>query len=204
MPSFRPLTSAERAVVRAVFADSVPYDRVRICDLDLGGPVALAGRGLRSSDYTYAICWGRRGFQADLSDPATRATLVHEMTHMWQGHNGRHPLAYIAQSAWSQLSHGLRDMARTRDWFGFARWGAHRGTAYTFAAADIGRDWASFNVEQQASIVESWFMPEQDRLRLRRDFGPGVTGGGASPDDSRFPYIRDVIRAGDRHAAYRR
>lgn len=204
MPSFRPLTFPELAVVRPIFAESVPYDRVRICDLDLGGSVALAGRGLLSRDYAYAICWGPGGFLADLANLTTRATLVHELTHVWQGHNGRHPLAYIGQSAWSQLSHGVRDMARTRDWLGFTRWGIHRSTAYILADDDIGRDWASFNVEHQASIVESWFIAEEDRVRLRRDFGPGVMGGGASRDDPRFPYIRDVIRAGDRYAAYRR
>ena len=66
--------------------------------------------------------------------------------------------------------------------------------------ADIGRNWDGFNPEQQASIVESWWVTEADRGP--HDFGEGVRGGGASPADPRFPYIRDVIRARNRHAGY--
>lgn len=91
-----------------------------------------------------------------------------------------------------------------------ARLGTQRSTAYPFAASAIGNDWSSFNVEQQASLVESWYMPERERVtriggnRIRvHDFGPGVYGSGRSEHDARFPYIRDVIGARHRRASYR-
>lgn len=91
-----------------------------------------------------------------------------------------------------------------------AGWGTHRSTAYKFPKSVIGNPWTSFNVEQQASLMESWFMPERDRIRPAEpghvfisDFGDGVTGGDRSPWDPRFPYIRDVIRARNRGGAYR-
>ena len=53
-------------------------------------------------------------------------------------------------------------------------------------------------------------MPERERIRpagpgrvFISDFGDGVSGGDRSPWDARFPYIRDVIRARNRHATYR-
>jgi peptidoglycan hydrolase-like protein with peptidoglycan-binding domain len=52
-------------------------------------------------------------------------------------------------------------------------------------------------------------MPESERVvtskgRVRtHDFGSGVHGGGRSPQDGHYPYVRDVIRARNRNAPYR-
>ncbi len=206
MVEMRKLTSSETELARTVYASAIPFDRVFITDLELGSAVTLAGMDVSSGKFDYTINW-RDGFGGIMTDPERRATLIHELCHVWQGENGVWPTFYMGQSLWSQLSSGVNDIWKTRKWRG---WGTHRSTAYKFPRSAIGNPWTSFNVEQQASLVESWFMPERERIRpagpgrvFISDFGDGVTGGDRSRWDARFPYIRDVIRARNRHAAYR-
>jgi hypothetical protein len=202
----RKLNSAERQLAATVYHDTLPFDRIYITNLDLDAPVTLAGVNLSNRKFDYTINWVD-AFGDILSDAGRRATFIHELCHVWQGEHGLWPTFYMGQSAVAQLKHGIGDLLDKREWRG---WGNHRSTTYKFPAASIGNRWSSFNVEQQASIVESWFMPESDRITragpgrvLIHNFGPGVYGGGRSPHDPRFPYVRDVIRARNRGASYR-
>ncbi|WP_162527191.1 peptidoglycan-binding domain-containing protein [Sphingomonas solaris] len=202
----RQMAPAEIALAQSVYASTLPFDRIFITDLDLGGAVTLASMEDNAPRFDYAINWVE-GFGGIVDFAARRSTLIHELCHAWQGENGVWPTFYMAQSMWAQLSSGVRDIWRKREWKG---WGSHRSTAYPFPADAIGRNWATFNVEQQASLIESWYMPETERVvaigkgRLRiHDFGPGVHGGGRSEHDARFPYVRDVIRASNRNAVYK-
>jgi hypothetical protein len=194
----RRLNGTEIEIANSVYASVLPYDRIYITDLELGGAVTLAGMDLRTQKFDYTINW-TSGF-ANITDSAyRRSTLIHELCHVWQGENGVWPTFYMGQSIWAQLSSGLRDIWKQRKWKG---WGEHRSTAYPFSARSIGNNWSTFNVEQQASLVESWYIPEGERFRDGHNFGEGVYGGGRSVHDSRYPYIRDVIRARDRKAIY--
>jgi len=202
----RRLTTAEKDLARTVYASTIPFDRVYLTNLELGSAVTLAGMDLSTGRFDYTINW-TDGFGGIMTDAERRATLIHELCHVWQGENGIWPTFYMGQSLWSQLSSGVEDIWKKRKWRG---WGTHRSTAYKFPRSAIGNPWTSFNVEQQASLVESWFMPERERIRpagpgrvFISDFGDGVSGGDRSPWDARFPYIRDVIRARNRHATYR-
>lgn len=200
----RHLAPAEVALANSVYASTLPMDRILVTDLDLGGAVTLAGMDTSTGKFDYTINWVE-AFGGIVDFAGRRSTLIHELCHVWQGENGAWPTFYMGQSMWAQLSSGVRDVWEKRKWRG---WGTHRSTAYSFPAASIGRNWSTFNVEQQASIVESWYMPETERVvtskgRVRtHDFGSGVHGGGRSQHDARFPYIRDVIRARNRNAAY--
>ncbi len=202
----RPLTTAEVALARTVFGNSIAYDRVAITTFDLGAPVTLMDAARDGKGPLYLINWVE-GFRTTLTPQDRPATLIHELTHVWQGQHGTLPPLYIAQAAWAQVASGVRDVWRSGQWRG---WDQHRGAAYVFNKGEIGRDWSSFNAEQQASLVQSWFIPERARVlrvgaRMARitNFGDGVYGGNRSEQDGRFPYIRDVIRPGNRHAAYR-
>ena len=196
----RPLSPHERELARQVFGNSLPYDRVAISDWRIGSTaVTLAGLDLSDRRFSYRICWPE-GFVAIMNSLARRTTLIHELTHVWQGDHGVWPTFYMGQSILDQIEEGVRDIVAKRE---YRRWDEHRAGAYTLHASDWGKPWGHFGVEQQASIVESWFLSEPDRRRLKWSFGPGVTGGGQSPLDPRFPYIRDVIRLGRRQAAYR-
>jgi hypothetical protein len=79
-----------------------------------------------------------------------RSLLVHELTHVWQGHNSVFALSYVINSAF----HQCRGSAR----------GGGRGAAYDYSP---GLPWRAYNAEQQAEIVEDWYeagMPESGEL----------------------------------------
>lgn len=162
----RRLTAAEKDLARTVYASTIPFDRVYLTNLELGSAVTLAGMDLSTGRFDYTINW-TDGFGGIMTDAERRATLIHELCHVWQGENGIWPTFYMGQSLWSQLSSGVEDIWKKRKWRG---WGTHRSTAYKFPRSAIGNPWTSFNVEQQASLVESWFMPERERIRPA---GPG-------------------------------
>ena len=193
----RRLTDGERALAWSVYRDSLRYDRVFISDRRVGTTaVTLAGVSVAHRGFTYRICWPA-GFAGVMHSPGAQVTLIHELCHVWQGQHGVWPTLYMGQSILDQLAAGMIDIWRKR---GYRGWDEHRAGAYTLNASDWGRDWRDFGVERQASIVESWYASGQDG---RTNYGPGVTCGGMSELDPRFPYIRDVIRAGERDAPYR-
>ncbi len=194
----RRLSGQEQALAQSVYERTLPYDRIFISDWQIGDtPVTLAGVDVADGRFSYRICWPD-GLVNTMRNPDTRATLIHELCHVWQGHHGVWPTVYMGQSIVDQVVAGAKDIWRKGE---YRRWDEHRAGAYTLHGADWGRNWTSFGVEQQASIVESWFMSDADRRQYRR-FGPGVVGGNTSPFDARFPYIRDNIRAGRRSASY--
>lgn len=146
-----------------------------------GGAMTLVSDPLPGRVYT--IFWDRTVFDkgADNVSDYTRSTLIHELTHVWQGEHGVTAVAYVGQSGWAQLKHGIRDILKKERWEG---WDTHRNTAYEYDAHHLGRQWNSFNVEQQGNIVQHWY----ER--------------GMSPHDPRYPYIVYNILRGDRNAGY--
>lgn len=80
---------------------------------------------------------------------------VHEMTHVWQAFNDSNWT--MARSAWAQ------------SWF---------GAGYDYTPGD---SWDSYNVEQQAHIVEDWHKYKDRYPTLAED---------------RYPYVRLVVRSG--------
>jgi hypothetical protein len=144
----RLLTPIEIDLAKKVFGDSLPYGAIYLSD-------AL---GLQRRAYTiphpakigsYLINIGPDGF-ADASTAANDDTLIHELSHVWQGVHRAHPLDYVFDSIHNQ-----------------ARLGSD---AYDYVA---GADWNSYGAEQQAKIVADWYqlgMSEADsRFRYIRD-----------------------------------
>ena len=195
----RKLSPSERAFAYRVFGNSLDYDNVSISDVGPSGEVVtifFAGG--------FTIHWAP-GYRGILGDRRLESTFIHEMTHVWQGNNnGILAGTYQYKSVFAQVKEGVRDIIKSKDYKGaIKRWDEHRGTAYLLDASRFGRPWSSFNVEQQAMIVETWYDTEATRSRLFRTNGPGVRGGSMSPYDARFPYIRDVIRRRSPSNAYR-
>ena|SRR5271165_6020235 len=65
------------------------------------------------------------------------ATLVHEMTHVWQGKNSAMALSYVFNSVINQAFQGQH--------------------AYDYS---LPADWKSLNAEQQGKFVEDWYWRE--------------------------------------------
>lgn len=166
--SSRLLNEAEIALARQVFENQLPYDKVHIASYYLpnndGVPVTVASvsslipkRSLRS----YTIYFGRDVFENGADQPRTRDTLIHELTHVWQGHHSLFAWEYMIESMIAQ-GHAILTQG-------------NRNRAYDY---EPGKPWDDYNVEQQANIVEDWFI------------------NGMRTDDRLFPYIANHIRAG--------
>lgn len=174
--SARVMNTAEYAIVSRVFSDTLPW-RYRIivtngAGLDnrpftiptsllttLGATVAagFAGAiaGYLTSFINLAYLVNVGSAYADMSR-GYQNLLVHETTHVWQGKNSNLSLTYVFSSCISQCIRGT---------------GAYNYTA--------GSSWSSYNVEQQASIVEDWF------------------ASGEPESGSLWGYVRDHVRTGD-------
>ncbi|HEX8688156.1 MAG TPA: hypothetical protein VF654_16710, partial [Pyrinomonadaceae bacterium] len=163
----RPLKGSEVELARQVFEDNLPYDKVHLSNrffpFNEGTAVTAASpltfipvRTLRS----YTIFVGPDVHRDGADGPLFRDTFIHELTHVWQGYHGLLGWAYMAQSMLAQGYAILTERSRHK--------------AYTYEA---GAPWESYNVEQQASIVQGWF---RDGMRTE--------------GDKRYAYIVNHIR----------
>jgi hypothetical protein len=109
----------------------------------------------------YLINVGPTNYPNLTASETARALLVHEMTHVWQGRNSASSTTYLYNSILHQCTASAS--------------GPSRGGAYRFTE---GQPWSTYNAEQQAKIIETWYVE------------------GASPDHALFPYIRDKVRNG--------
>ena len=127
----RPLTAGERALLQPLFRDGIDYDAVRV--IRAAFPFQPAGVYMTPRGHIYAP---GDLFREDFS-VADQAVFVHEMTHVWQFANG---MDLVAQ--------GFAEFVKTN--------GAYeKAYAYTL---DAKRDLVDYGMEQQASIVEDYFV----------------------------------------------
>ena len=158
----RLLTDAEKDLARQVFEEALPYEAIYLSNgLGLGQRAYTIPHPLHLGSYLIHI--GDATFP-DATDSSiivlgqtADAVFIHELTHVWQGANRRHAFDYILDSVYNQV-----------------RFGSH---AYDLNRDDVGKkSWGEFNAEQQAMIVENWYVA------------------GMSETDPAFIYIRDNIR----------
>jgi hypothetical protein len=157
----RKLSAEERALAEAVFETFLPYGNILVGDrTGIGG-----APWTEHLDGIFILHMGDVGYlDCTSSQSATGVgticdTFIHELTHVWQGHHAWASGMYQLQSVVAQAKAILRT--------------GSRNNAYVYA---LGAEWDSYNVEQQAAIVEDWFKD------------------GMSSESPLFPYIRDHIR----------
>ncbi len=146
----RPLSADEIEEARTVFADTVPYDKVVVTNLE--GP---DGRWVTSIGIDGSIIVGvGSGFDNAVADANRRRSFIHEMTHVWQ--NARNPtLAIVCDSV----------VNRSRE--------VIEGMDAVYGIDSDGRQpWDSLNWEQQAESIEQAYLDRQSRMN---DAGEVVT-----------------------------
>jgi hypothetical protein len=166
--SARSLNQQEKDLANTVFNNSVSFDNVYI-----GNRTGLGGIPWTETTYDelegtrFIIHLGITGYndatsEAEISSDYKRKTrniFIHELVHVWQGQHSKIPGSYQASSflgqIWSLITTG------------------ERKSAYQYKA---GESWDSYNVEQQAKIVEDWFK------------------NGSKEDDDLFKYVKENIR----------
>jgi hypothetical protein len=151
----RDLGEKEKTIAQTVFNNTIPYDKVLISD-GLGGgdrpftlPTSFPATyyfNVSESLGKYVIHAGD-GYYGMSHLQEDKETLIHELTHVWQGEHSGRSWDYVFGSAWAQA---LSD------------------DAYAYDPVSLD-PWDSYNPEQQAKIVEDWFHdgmkegPENDR-----------------------------------------
>jgi hypothetical protein len=128
----RPLTTDEIEDAKRVYQRTIKYDFVKIAD-DLGGGGREYTEPSGGSLDTYIVHLGSTGY-ASTVDPNTRATLIHELCHVWQGMHHFIAWGYVVNSLLHQAVSG--------------------SDAYVYTP---GKPWGMYNVEQQAQMVEDWY-----------------------------------------------
>lgn len=169
MPT-RPLRESEVSFARQVFEDHVPYERVylagRFFPFNERTETAVTAASLSTfipsrSLRSYTIFVGPKVYDEGADGPRFRDTFVHELTHVWQGYHGLLGWAFMAQS---MLWQGYAVLAQ-----------GSRQRAYDY---EPGKPWDDYNVEQQACLVQDWFLD-----------GMKTVG------DPRYVYIANHIRS---------
>ena len=159
----RLLSDAEKDLARQVFEETLPYGAIYLSNgLGLGRRAYTIPHPLHLGSYVIHI--GPETFPDATNSSiivfgqTADSVFIHELTHVWQGVNRRHAFDYILDSVYNQV-----------------RFGDH---AYDLNQDDVGKkSWGEFNAEQQAMIVENWYV------------------GGMSESDVAFTYIKGNIRA---------
>lgn len=150
--NYRLLTPNEKLQAVQVFDNTLPWNDIYIADGYLpannGVPVTVMTQ-IERPKYSnkfhkdYTIYWGQIVYNNGADSLTYRDTLIHELTHVWQGHNeGQVIFNYMIRSlvsqSWAIATH------------------FDRGKAYNYDTKNYLK-WSDYNVEQQANIVEQWF-----------------------------------------------
>jgi RHS repeat-associated protein len=129
----RPLTPGELAIAQGVFGNTIDYTRVLISRTGwpMQGTNAVTPNGwIFFPPHLYLSNFST----ANLND---RMWFVHEMTHVWQHQNG----VDVADSGiMLSIQHA-----------------GHYHATYAYSNNDLGRPFSTFNIEQQAKIVENYY-----------------------------------------------
>ena len=191
MANYRNLTPAEMNIATGVFKKSIDFRYVFIADTFLpfnDVPVTLMFDDRQTVidisihiRYWFAIYWGLSVYQNgadkgfDVSGKSLSSTLVHELTHIWQGQHGV-AFMYMVQS---MIAQGKAI---------FQYW--DRNKAYEYDHNNYQK-WGDYNVEQQGNIVEDWFdvaIGKQSTNDLRFTYIQNVIRAG-KPDANDIPSI---------------
>lgn len=138
----RHLATNERAIAFSVFKTTIPYDQILISD-GLGGgdrpftlPTSVPVSPLFNVKGGKYVIHAGDGYYGMSTLQEDKNTLIHELTHVWQGEHGSRSWSYVADSIWHQV---LSD------------------DAYDYDKRDLKEEWDDYGAEQQAQIVEDWF-----------------------------------------------
>jgi hypothetical protein len=209
MANIRLLRQDEIDEAKRVFQNSIEYQKVYIQEHD-GGVMTWNFQDRRLNWY-YVIYWDSDVYKngaISRNNRQIKRTFIHEMTHVWQGQHGSYPREYMIKSSASQ-SNGVWKDATDKGFTGVMKdvwnngplktWHDYRGRAYAFNMNDIGGyNFNEFNVEQQASIIESWYAPDPEINHLKVP----IPGGNMSTSDIRYPFITCNILTGQPNAQY--
>jgi len=178
----RRLTAKEIDFARRVFADKIPYERVVLTNLHSNNDRAFTIPNVDGDIlvnlgpvYGHPLSFPKDDAERNKASnyPTPGQVFIHEMTHAWQIANSKFLPGLICDGIINQTRYTVLKQQGIYD-----------------PGKDFTKKWSSFNLEQQGTVVDSWFMDSKQRDAY------GLNGGGMSESDARFHYVRDNIRTG--------
>lgn len=147
----RPLTPGEVELLRPIFRDGIDYAKVHVINNSFPLQPQNVYMTPRGHVYAPGDLW-----QSDFSTlrGGHRAVFVHEMTHVWQYANGM-----------DLVGQGVIELTKFRGQY---------EKAYPYELAN-DRDLVDYGMEQQASIIEDYFVITVDKSGPQRMTNRGVT-----------------------------
>jgi hypothetical protein len=131
--SIRALTPAERSLAADIFGPALDLEPVRIFACPpVWRRAFVAGRWFGRDWMIYPVAEALDDFAGPQTPLRVRATLIHELTHVWQAQTGVNLLL-------AKLKAG------------------DDAAAYAYHPGGV-RPWAALNIEQQATLVEHLFL----------------------------------------------
>ncbi len=180
---YKPLSSIPGAMDEAkkVFGNAIPLERVQIGFAKLPGDVIrfLNIELPRAFTTLYLLNFGP-GATVDIQ------TIIHELAHVWQGVQ-EGPL-YMTRALEAQIGAGVESLFHTGKYDDSA---SYRVTAADLAAN--GGDLKKFNPEQQATIVEFYWIRKFSNWTVTGGFPAAVNKGVVVPPlEALLPYAQKV------------
>lgn len=173
----RSLTPGELALARSVFKDAIDYSRVSIHDARVL-PAFIQKPG-RAMAFLNKISFPGDAASADFSKESAvvQSIFIHEMVHVWQHQNN--VLNTVYQFGRLMLKH---------------RFDYDQAYLYTL---EKGRELTSYNMEQQAMIVQDHFL--RSRFNLAAAHRPACQN---TPVQNNGPLYDSVLEKFHRNPAY--
>ncbi|MBK9369678.1 MAG: hypothetical protein IPN01_25835 [Deltaproteobacteria bacterium] len=170
LSSARQLTPEERDDVAFVYGDSLNLDEIWLATESITNDIIFGVQDFFSGNPESRAFVTASLINYDVDDGMSRATLIHEVCHVWQ-HGVTGPF-YMAEAIGSQLGEGynyghedtsdvievIQDYAGTTQ---MERRGSAAGFGGEAALIAANGDFESFNREQQAEIVMHWFVRQR-------------------------------------------
>jgi hypothetical protein len=167
----RQLTCGEIALARSVFGDAIDYARIRLY------PHRILPPGVQKKHQAVAvgnrISFPRNAYSPDFSqekEPQKQSVFIHELVHVWQQQN--RVLSTPREAARETLRHK----------FNYAR-------SYPYRL-DPARDLISYGFEQQAAMIQDYFL--LTRHRVTESFKNRRIGGGTAKE--MLPQYESMLR----------
>jgi hypothetical protein len=155
---YRPLTEAEKAEARKVFADTINLEEVSISKDDPQNDIIFGIQDFfnQLADGNFSHLTDERDSRAfvtgnlinfDTDEAFGNDQLIHELTHVWQNqHVGPIYLAHAVESQW--LEEGYN--------YGYTN--GHNGSGGEAELQNAGGDLSAFNPEQQGQIAMHYYV----------------------------------------------
>jgi hypothetical protein len=160
LATYRPLTGPEKAAAAPVFGSSLDLDLVSISQESLDNDIIFAVQNHFDDDPDSRAFVTGTLINMDVSQPITTATLIHELTHVWQNF-ATGPM---------YLSEAIHAQATNEDAYNYGYTNEANGDGGEAALQAADGDFEAFNREQQGQIVMHYYVRRYEENRPEADW----------------------------------